>query len=82
MPITLIAQLLIGVAFLALSYILAPKPRGPRRPSVTDLQDPTAEAGRPVMVIFGSIEVRGLNILYSGQKDINVREIDAGGGKK
>jgi hypothetical protein len=81
MPLPVIGYLLAGVFLLALSYALTPKPKQPKPPSLEDLNDPTADAGRALPVGFGSIDYVGLNILYYGQKDINVREVSTGGKK-
>ena len=51
------------------SYILAPKPKGPKPEEVTQLQNPSAEAGKPVSVPFGTVWVQEVNILWYGDKD-------------
>ena len=79
MPFPFIAQLIIGIVINVIGYMLMPKPKQPKPPSVEDLEDPTAEAGRPIPVIFGSITVSGTNIIYYGDKSIKTREV---GGKK
>jgi len=81
MPIPFFAALAIGVGFMVIGFLLMPKPKAPKPPSVDDLNEPTAEAGRPVPVVFGSMTVTGLNILWYGDKDINTRKVSAGGKK-
>ena len=74
------ATLLVSLVLQVIGYMLMPKPKKPKPLSVDDLKDPTAEAGRPIPVVFGSLTVKGLNILWYGDKDIHLRK--ASGGKK
>lgn len=64
-----------AIAAVALSYLLAPKPKTPKPPEVTDFDDPTAEAGRPIPVVFGTITVKGLNLLWYGDKQIRTTKV-------
>lgn len=73
MPIPFIFQLIIGVGMLIGSYLLAPKPKQPKPPTLDDFDDPTAEAGRPIPVVFGSMNVSGTNIIWYGDKKIRER---------
>lgn len=52
----------------ALNYLLRPKIKAPKPDAATDLEDPTTEAGRPIPVVFGTITVKGLNVLWFGDK--------------
>lgn len=81
MAIPFLAQLAIGVGFLFVGYLLMPKPKQAKPPSVDDLKEPTAESGRPIPVIVGSIRADDPNILFYGDKDINTREVSSGGKK-
>jgi hypothetical protein len=45
-----------------------PRPKTPKPPGATDLANPTAEAGKPLPVVFGTITVKGLNVLWFGDK--------------
>lgn len=60
-----------AVASVALSLLLAPKVKAPKPEAAKDLEDPTAEAGRPIPVVFGTITVKGLNLLWYGEKSQN-----------
>lgn len=73
-------QLLAGVAINVLAYVLQPKPKQPKPLSVDDLEDPTAEAGRPIPVVFGTIKIQSGNNI--GDWDKAIRHRSAGGGKK
>ena len=65
----------IGLA--VISYLLMPKPKAPKPDAVKDLEDPTAEAGRPVPVPFGTITIKGLNLLWYGDKSKRTYKVDA-----
>ena len=66
--IPILIQLAIGVALQAIGYLMMGKPKGTKPDTVQDLEDPTAEAGRPIPVIFGQIEVKGVNIVFFSEK--------------
>ena len=66
--------LAIAVALLVISYALMPKPKQPK-PQTQDMDSPTAEAGREVPVIFGTITVKATNILDFTDKSIKTYEV-------
>lgn len=74
--------LLIGLALNIIAYLIMPKPKQPKPPAVKDLGDPTAESGRPMPVVFGTITVKGSNIVWFGEKSLYEYEKKEGGGKK
>ena len=59
----LIAYALIAAA---ISYALAPKVPQPPPPEIGDVQAPTAEEGRPLGVIFGTVWITGPNVVWFG----------------
>lgn len=63
-----LVQLLIGVALQVIGYLLLPKPKSTRSEEVADMENPTAEGGRPIPVVFGEHEVEGVNIIFFGEK--------------
>lgn len=65
----------IAIAINIASYLLMPKPKAPRPDAVKDLEEPTAEAGRPLPVLFGTKEMRAPNILHFGDKSTRQYEI-------
>lgn len=76
MPFWWLIQLVVAVALAVISYALAPKPKKQKPPATRDLDDPTAEAGRPIPVVFGTINVKSGNILYftdKGKREYEVR---------
>ena len=68
------------IAAVVLSIALAPKPPKPKPASITDFEVPTAEEGRPVPVVFGTVIVKGANVVWYG--DLSARPFYASGGKK
>lgn len=61
-------QLAVGIALQVVGYLLMPKPKGTKPDEVKDLENPTAESGRPIPVVFGEVEITGLNIVWYGDK--------------
>ena len=68
MPFWFLIQLVVAVALAVIAYALAPKPKKQKPPATRDLDDPTSEAGRPIPVVFGTINVKGNNILFFTDK--------------
>jgi hypothetical protein len=60
--------LLVGLALQVVAYLLMPKPKQAKPPAAQDLEDPTAEAGRPIPVVFGTITVKGINVIHYSDK--------------
>lgn len=76
-------QLLIGVAISVIGYMIMPKPKPPKPPAVRDMENPTAEAGRPIPVVFGTVTVMGANIIdYREKQSVEHNKPKGGGGKK
>ncbi|TPN04534.1 hypothetical protein [Mesorhizobium sp. B2-1-2] len=73
----LLINLLIGVGLQALGYLLMPKPKSTKTEEVSDMDNPTAEGGRPIPVVFGEVDVTGINIVWFGDKQTTTREVDA-----
>lgn len=71
-------SLLIGLALSVVAYLIMPKPKQPKPPAAKDMEDPTAEAGRPIPVVFGTITVKGGNLLWYGEKSLAERKVGEG----
>lgn len=74
-------QLLIGLALNIIAYLIMPKPKPPKPEAAKDLENPVAEAGKPIPVVSGSITVKGLNILWFGENQTVNRTIKERGRK-
>jgi hypothetical protein len=59
----------IAVAVTAVAMVLMPRPKAPKPDAMDDFKNPTADAGRPLPVPFGTITVKGLNVLGFWDKD-------------
>jgi len=68
------------VATAALSASMAPKPPKPKPASLETIEVPTAEEGRPIPVVFGTVTVKGANVVWYG--DLGTKAIKKKGGKK
>lgn len=73
-------QLFLLVASYFISAALAPKPPVPKPAALNDFDVPTAEQGRPVPVVFGTVTLTGPNVLWYG--DLRTTPIKEKGGKK
>lgn len=58
--------LLIFVATTVISMLMRPKNNGPQASSLGDFQFPTAEEGRAIPVIFGTVKIGGGNTVWWG----------------
>lgn len=72
-----LVMLAISIALSYIAYLLAPKPKQPKPPAAQDMESPTASAGRPVPVIFGTVTIKGLNVMWSGDKSKSTYEVKA-----
>ena len=75
--IPFLINLVIGVALQVLGYLLMPSAKGANKREFDDMDDPTAESGRPMPVTFGEIEHTDVNIIWYGEKATVTREVDA-----
>lgn len=66
-----------AVALTAVAYLLRPKIKAPKPDAVKDLEDPVSEAGRPVPVPFGTITIKGLNVLDFSDKQSRTVKVKA-----
>jgi len=72
--------LAILVVSVVLSVALAPKPPKPRPPELGDVEAPTAEEGKAIPVVFGTVWITGANVIWYG--DLRTTPIKKSGGKK
>lgn len=76
----MIIQLIIGLALLILGYVLTPKQPEPKD-STSEMDSPTAEAGRIVPRLFGDKTIYGANFLGWWDKQYKRKEDDSGSKK-
>lgn len=63
--------ILLGLALNIVAYLIMPKPKKEKPPAVetADMENPTAESGKPIPVVFGTVTMKNLNILWYGDKN-------------
>lgn len=75
MPIPALVWLIVQVALIALSILLAPKPKleNAKPHGLGDFQFPTATEGRPVPIVWGTARIKGPNVVWFG--DLKTKKI-------
>ena len=81
MPIPFLVNIVVGVALQVMGYLLMPKPKTEKPPSTADLDEPTAESGRPIPILFGSMRGASPNLIGAWDKESVHRKADVGGKK-
>lgn len=76
-PISLFIQVAIAIVVNVVAYVLMPKPKGPKPDAVRDMDAPTADHGRPIPVVFGTVTIKGLNVLWYGETGTRAYEVNA-----
>jgi len=61
------------------AVVLAPKPPKQRPAALTEFDIPTAEEGRPIPVVFGTVLVQSSNVVWYG--DLAYARVRSSGGK-
>lgn len=69
--------LLLAIIINVVAYLITPKPKRVKPEAAKDMDDPTSDAGRPIPVVFGTVIVKGLNVLWFGEKSKKTIEKDA-----
>jgi hypothetical protein len=73
MPLNIVVQILIGVALEVAGFMIQNAMTKP--PTITDMDSPTASAGKPIPWVFGDRRVNDLNILHFGDKQTVMRSL-------
>lgn len=71
-----ITQIAIGLGLMVLAYLIMPRPKSPKQ-EFRDLQYPTADAGRPIPIIFGTKNVTAPNVLHHTEKSTRTYKVKA-----
>lgn len=69
-------QLVVALVLVVISVVLTPKVKQ-SKPEIRELEDPTADAGREIPVVFGTISVKDSNVLWFGEKTTKSYTVDA-----
>lgn len=69
--------LVVFIASIAVSAALTPRPQEPKPASLGDINVPTAEPGRNVPIIFGTVVVEDPNVVWYG--DLSTKPVESGG---
>lgn len=69
--------LLLALIVNVVAYLLAPKPKKQKPEAAKDLDNPTADASKPIPVVFGTMTVKGLNVLWYGDKGKRTLKVSA-----
>lgn len=71
-----VAQFAAALTMNIIGYLMQPKPKdNQRKPTIYDFKTPTAEPGRAIPIICGTVIVRDSNILYEGEKQMDTRNV-------
>lgn len=68
--------LLIGLALNIVAYLLLPRQKTEKPPAAQDMDKPTADAGRPIPKIQGTVIVKGLNVLDFRDKNMLTYDVE------
>jgi predicted phage tail protein len=75
--IAFLVPLLISLAINIVAYLITPKPKQPKPEAAKQSEVPTADAGIPVPVVFGTITVKALNCLWYGDQTMQTFQVKA-----
>lgn len=68
-------QIAISVILAVISYALQPRPKSPKPAAATEMDAPTASAGSPLPVVFGTITVKSANYLGYWAKEMHEYDV-------
>lgn len=77
-----VLRLVTALALTALSYALSPRPKTeqPQAARLDEFDIPTAEEGRPIPVVFGTVLLTGPNVVWAW--DLRVEPVEEQASKK
>lgn len=69
-------QLAFAIVMAVISYALQPRPKMPVPAAATEMDNPTASAGTPLPVVFGTMTVKSANFLGYWAKEVHEYDTD------
>ena len=75
-------QIVLFILTSVLQRILAPKPTAPPPPEVGQVEVPQAKEGTPIPVVFGTVAIKGANVVWYGDLRTSPISQESEGGKK
>lgn len=75
------ATLLIGIVLNIVAYLIIPQPKAPQPAETKDMDGPTNSTGSPIIVVWGSPTIKGLNVLRATERKTVRRKVKEGGKK-
>lgn len=72
-----IIELIIAVVLMVVSYALMPRPKQNKPDAAKEADNPTAEAGKEIPVLFGTMTIKAPNALDFGDKSIRTYQVKA-----
>lgn len=73
------SYLIYALVVIIVAVALQPKPPGQKPASLSEIDVPTAEQGRPIPKVFGTFTVQSPNIVWYG--DLGYNKVKKSGGK-
>lgn len=70
-----LVALIVSAALKVVAYIITPKPKAPKPDAVQQADSPTADADKPMPVLFGTGRISETNIIGWWDKSTAQREI-------
>lgn len=74
---TFLIQLVVSVVFALLAFLIPPKAKTPKPEAAAEMENPTADAGRPIPVVFGTVTIKDPNFLWYGEKNVRTFKVKA-----
>ena len=63
-----LVPLLISLAINIVAHLIMPKPKQAKPEAAKQSEVPTADAGKPVPVVFGTVTVKEVNVMWYGDQ--------------
>lgn len=77
MIIPWLIELIVMVVLDVVAYAITPRPKAPKPDAVQEAEAPQASAGAPIFVVFGTVTVKEVNVLWYGDMATRTSQISA-----